>query len=91
MTATIPETHPHRPMEVLRQADDDGRAVRRQLSAEDCTRFEGYAGETVSALYQLGAMILNGGRPVEPGGQCITNVDVLSPEAMRSNAGREAV
>jgi phytoene synthase len=29
--------------------------------------FEGYAGETVSALYQLAAMILNGGRPVETG------------------------
>lgn len=29
--------------------------------------FEGYAGETVSALYQLSAMILNGGRPVETG------------------------
>lgn len=33
----------------------------------DLATFEGYAGETVSALYQLGAMILNGGRPVEPG------------------------
>lgn len=33
----------------------------------DMTTFEGYAGETVSALYQLGAMILNSGRPVEPG------------------------
>lgn len=33
----------------------------------DLPTFEGYAGETVSALYQLGAMILNGGRPVEPG------------------------
>ncbi|MEO7223921.1 MAG: phytoene/squalene synthase family protein [Devosia sp.] len=29
--------------------------------------FEGYAGETASALYQLSAMILNNGRPVEPG------------------------
>jgi phytoene synthase len=29
--------------------------------------FEGYAGETVSALYQLAAVILNGGRPVETG------------------------
>ena len=29
--------------------------------------FEGYAGETVSALYQLAAMVLNGGRPVETG------------------------
>jgi phytoene synthase len=33
----------------------------------DMPTFEGYAGETASALYQLGAMILNGGRPVEPG------------------------
>jgi phytoene synthase len=33
----------------------------------DVATFEGYAGETVSALYQLGAMILNGGRPVETG------------------------
>ncbi len=33
----------------------------------DVATFEGYAGETVSALYQLAAMILNGGRPVEPG------------------------
>ena len=33
----------------------------------DLPAFEGYAGETVSVLYQLAAMILNGGRPVEPG------------------------
>ena len=33
----------------------------------DISTFEGYAGETNSALYQLAAMILNGGRPVEPG------------------------
>jgi phytoene synthase len=33
----------------------------------DVATFEGYAGETASALYQLAAMILNGGRPVEPG------------------------
>ena len=33
----------------------------------DVATFEGYAGETTSGLYQLGAMILNGGRPVEPG------------------------
>ncbi len=33
----------------------------------DMASFEGYAGETASALYQLGAMVLNGGRPVEPG------------------------
>lgn len=33
----------------------------------DMATFEGYAGETASALYQLGAMILNGGHPVEPG------------------------
>jgi 15-cis-phytoene synthase len=33
----------------------------------DMSTFEGYAGETASALYQLAAMILNGGRPVEPG------------------------
>lgn len=33
----------------------------------DLTTFEGYAGETVSAAYQLAAMILNGGRPVETG------------------------
>lgn len=33
----------------------------------DVTTFEGYAGDTVSALYQLSAMILNAGQPVEPG------------------------
>jgi phytoene synthase len=33
----------------------------------DMPTFEGYAGETVSALYQLAAMILNAGRPVETG------------------------
>lgn len=33
----------------------------------DIATFEGYAGETSSALYQLVAMILNGGRPVETG------------------------
>ena len=32
----------------------------------DMPTFEGYAGETASALYQLGAMVLNRG-PVEPG------------------------
>jgi phytoene synthase len=32
----------------------------------DLPTFEGYAGETVSVLYQLGAMVLNGG-PVETG------------------------
>ena len=36
-------------------------------SIPDMPTFEGYAGETASALYQLGAMILNSGRPVEPG------------------------
>jgi phytoene synthase len=29
--------------------------------------FEGYAGETTSVLYQLAAMVLNRGNPVEPG------------------------
>ena len=33
----------------------------------DLATFEGYAGETVSVLYQLAAMILNGGEPVETG------------------------
>lgn len=33
----------------------------------DMATFEGYAGETTSALYQLSAMILNSGRPVETG------------------------
>jgi phytoene synthase len=33
----------------------------------DLPTFEGYAGETVSTLYQLVAMILNDGAPVEPG------------------------
>ena len=33
----------------------------------DVASFEGYAGETVSTLYQLAAMILNEGEPVEPG------------------------
>lgn len=38
-----------------------------QDAMPDVPTFEGYAGETASALYQLAAMILNGGRPVEPG------------------------
>jgi phytoene synthase len=38
-----------------------------QDAMPDVATFEGYAGETVSALYQMAAMILNGGRPVEPG------------------------
>jgi 15-cis-phytoene synthase len=33
----------------------------------DLQTFEGYAGETASTLYQLAAMILNGGQPVETG------------------------
>jgi phytoene synthase len=33
----------------------------------DLQTFEGYAGETASTLYQLAAMILNNGQPVEPG------------------------
>lgn len=33
----------------------------------DLATFEGYAGDTVSALYQLAAMVLNGGSPVETG------------------------
>ncbi|MDB5561022.1 MAG: squalene/phytoene synthase family protein [Hyphomicrobiales bacterium] len=33
----------------------------------DLATFEGYAGETVSVLYQLAAMILNKGEPVETG------------------------
>jgi phytoene synthase len=33
----------------------------------DLPSFEGYAGETVSVLYQYAAMILNKGEPVEPG------------------------
>ena len=33
----------------------------------DVTTFEGYAGETVSVLFQLAAMILNDGTPVEAG------------------------
>jgi phytoene synthase len=33
----------------------------------DVASFEGYAGETVSVLYQLAAMILNGGTEVETG------------------------
>ena len=33
----------------------------------DLPTFEGYAGETVSVLYQLAAMVLNGGGPVEAG------------------------
>ncbi len=33
----------------------------------DVASFEGYAGETVSVLYQLAAMILNGGTEVEAG------------------------
>ncbi len=33
----------------------------------DMPAFEGYAGETTSVLYQLGAMILNTGTPVEAG------------------------
>jgi len=33
----------------------------------DLETFEGYAGETASTLFQLAAMILNDGEPVEPG------------------------
>jgi 15-cis-phytoene synthase len=33
----------------------------------DLESFEGYAGETVSTLYQLAAMILNDGEPIETG------------------------
>jgi phytoene synthase len=33
----------------------------------DLESFEGYAGETVSTLYQLAAMILNDGKPIETG------------------------
>ncbi|HTJ58069.1 MAG TPA: phytoene/squalene synthase family protein [Devosiaceae bacterium] len=33
----------------------------------DMATFEGYAGETVSVLHQLAAMVLNGGQPVEAG------------------------
>lgn len=33
----------------------------------DVSSFEGYAGETVSVLYQLAAMVLNGGEEVETG------------------------
>ncbi|MDB5624147.1 MAG: squalene/phytoene synthase family protein [Devosia sp.] len=33
----------------------------------DLESFEGYAGETASTLYQLAAMVLNNGKPVEPG------------------------
>ncbi|MBJ3785572.1 phytoene/squalene synthase family protein [Devosia sediminis] len=33
----------------------------------DLETFEGYAGETASTLFQLAAMILNGGKPVEQG------------------------
>lgn len=33
----------------------------------DLESFEGYAGETASTLFQLAAMILNAGQPVEPG------------------------
>ncbi len=33
----------------------------------DLESFEGYAGETASTLFQLSAMVLNGGQPVEPG------------------------
>ena len=33
----------------------------------DLETFEGYAGETVSVLYQFAAMVLNAGKPVETG------------------------
>jgi len=33
----------------------------------DLETFEGYAGETASTLFQLAAMVLNNGHPVEPG------------------------
>lgn len=33
----------------------------------DVATFEGYAGETVSALYHLAAMVLNDGKPIETG------------------------
>jgi len=38
-----------------------------QDAMPDVASFEGYAGETVSVLYQLAAMILNGGTEIETG------------------------
>lgn len=38
-----------------------------QDAMPDVPSFEGYAGETVSVLYQLAAMVLNGGEEVETG------------------------
>ena len=38
-----------------------------QDAMPDLRSFEGYAGETVSVLYQLAAMVLNGGEEVETG------------------------
>ncbi|MEP7240382.1 MAG: phytoene/squalene synthase family protein [Devosia sp.] len=38
-----------------------------QDAMPDVLTFEGYAGDTASALYQLAAMVLNGGRPIEQG------------------------
>ena len=50
MTATIPELHAHRLLGTLRESEDEGAATRRQLSAEDWSRFEGYAGEILGAF-----------------------------------------
>ena len=50
MTATIPDTHQHRPMELLGQPEDDGLTAPRQLSPDDWTRFEGYASEILGAF-----------------------------------------
>ena len=50
MTATIPDTHQHRAIEVLGQPDDDGLASPRQLSPDDWTQFEGYASEILGAF-----------------------------------------
>ena len=50
MTATIPDSHQHRPIEVLRQPEDDSQPARRDLSPDDWTRFEGYASEILGAF-----------------------------------------
>ena len=50
MTATIPDSHPHRHLEALRPSDDEALTVPRRVSPEDWARFERYAGEILGAF-----------------------------------------
>ena len=55
------------PVAALRRLIEARRFDLYQDPMPDIATFEGYAGETASALYQLAAMILNGGKPIDTG------------------------